>query len=209
MKTRLAILLSILQFISCNSVKNTELVKVPYVQERYLIITADDYGASININEGIKIAANKKAITAISVLTNFNESLSDLKKISETHPEIGIGVHLNITTGKPILKAEEVPSLVNAHGNFYTIEELLPKIKSISLNDLRKELRAQILTLLKYDIRLDHLSDQHGILFLYSPFFDIVTELAKEFNVPVRSPVIASVKYPNVFMNAQMKKRGR
>ena len=47
----------------------------PYAQERYLIITADDFGASRNINEGIKIAADEKAITTISALTNFKESL--------------------------------------------------------------------------------------------------------------------------------------
>ncbi len=182
---------------------------VPYLSERFLIITADDFGASKNINEGIKFAADNKAITSISVLSNFNESLPDLKNISKNHPDIGIGVHLNITTGKPILGAEQVPSLVGANGNFYTIEKLLPEINSISPDDLRKELKAQILALEKYDIRLDFLSDHHGILFFYSPFFDIVTELAKEFDVPVRSPVISSVKYSGLFSNSKMKKRGR
>ena len=182
---------------------------VPYLSERFLIITADDFGASKNINEGIKFAADNKAITSISVLSNFNESLPDLKKISENHPDIGIGVHLNITIGIPILEAEQVPSLVGADGSFYTIKRLLAEFDSISLDDLRKELRAQILALEKYDIRLDFISDHHGILSLYSPFFDIVAELAKEFDVPVRSPVIASVKYPGLFSNSKIKKRGR
>ena len=182
---------------------------VPYLSERFLIITADDFGASKNINEGIKFAADNKAITSISVLSNFNESLPDLKKISVTHPDICIGVHLNITTGKPVPGAEQVPSLVSANGNFYTIEKLLAKINSISVDDLRKELRAQILALEKYDIRLDFLSDHHGILSFYSPFFDIIIELAKEFDVPVRSPVISSVKYPGLFSNSKIRKRGR
>ena len=181
----------------------------PYLSERFLIITADDFGASKNINEGIKFAAENKAITSISVLSNFKESLPDLKKISENHPDIGIGVHLNISTGKPILGVEQVPSLVGANGSFYTIKKLLAKINSISVDDLRKELRAQILALEEYDIRLDHLSDQNGILSLYSPFFNIVTEFAKEFDVPVRSPVIASVKYPGLFSISKIKKRGR
>ena len=112
-----------------------------------------------------------------------------------------------ISAREPILEAEQVPSLVTANGSFYTIEALLPKIKSISVDDLRKELRAQILALAAYDIRLDHLSDQFGILSLYSPFFDIIIELAIEFNVPVRSPIIASVKYPDIYSNTKMKKR--
>ena len=181
----------------------------PYLSERFMIITADDFGASKNINEGIKFAADNKAITSISVLSNFNESLPDLKKISENHPDIDIGVHLNISTGRPILEAEQVPSLVGANGSFYTINKLLAKLNSISFDDLRKELRAQILALEKNDIMLDFLSDHHGILSFYSSFFDIVIELAKEFDVAVRSPVIAGVKYPGVFSNSKMKKRGR
>jgi hypothetical protein len=181
----------------------------PSFQERFLIITADDFGASTNINEGIKIAADKKAITSISVLSNFIASLPYLKNISQNHPWISIGVHLNITTGKPILAAEKIPSLVSADGNFYPIETLLLKIKSVSADDLRKELRAQILALANHDIRLEHLSDQFGILSFYGPFFNIIIELAKEFNVPVRTPLIASVKYPELFRNSQIQKRGR
>jgi len=187
----------------------TELTEAEYFRERFLIITADDFGASNNINEGIKIAAEKKAITSISVLSNFTDSLPDLKNISENNPWISIGVHLNITTGKPILSTEKIPSLVSADGNFYTIEALLSKIKSVSADELRKELRAQILALAYCDIRLEHLSDHFGILSFYSPFFDVVIELAKEFNVPVRTPLIAGIKYPDLFKNSQINKRGR
>ncbi len=185
------------------------MVDIPNSTEKFLIITADDFGASKNINEGIEIAADKKAITAISALTNFSESLQELKQLSENHPDIGIGVHLNIITGKPIIEAEQVSSLVNSSGCFYTIDELLPKIRSISPDDLKRELRAQIIALTNKNIKLDHLSDQDGILSLYSPFFDVIVELAKEFNVPVRTPYIASARYPDLFPNSHLNKRGR
>jgi len=177
--------------------------------ERNLIITADDFGASKNINEGIRIVANNHVITTISALTNFTESISELKKISEDHPKIGIGVHLNIITGKPILEINDIPSLVKKDGDFYTIDEILPKIENISRNELKKELIAQINALIEHEIRIDHLSDQMGILSLYSPFFEIMIELAEQFRVPVRSPVVGSVKNPNVFSHSKMKKRGR
>jgi predicted glycoside hydrolase/deacetylase ChbG (UPF0249 family) len=209
MKTRLILMVCVVLIIACSSVRKTSMVDIPISTERFLIITADDFGASKNINEGIKIVADKKAITAISVLTNFSESLQELKQLSEDHPDIGIGVHLNIITGKPLLEAEQVPSLVNSSGCFYTIDELLPKIKSISPDDLKRELRAQVIALTKNNIKLDHLSDQDGILSLYSPFFDIIVDLAKEFNVPIRTPFIASAKYPDIFPNSHLNKRGR
>jgi predicted glycoside hydrolase/deacetylase ChbG (UPF0249 family) len=201
MKFKTICLFGVFLFSACTSVRKTSTLKVPYDQARFLIVTADDFGASQNINEAIELAADHNAITAISVLANFSESLSDLKRIAEKHPDIGIGVHLNITMGRPILGAEQVPSLVNSAGHFYTINELLIKARTISLDDLRNELRAQIIALKKCNIRLDHLSDQYGILSLYSPFFDIIIELATEFNVPVRTPVTASSKYPDLFKN--------
>jgi predicted glycoside hydrolase/deacetylase ChbG (UPF0249 family) len=206
---RLFILMGFFPIISCSSVRKTSVIDIPYVTERYLIITADDFGASKNINEGIEIAVDQKVITTISVLSNFSEYLPELKQLSEDHPDIGIGVHLNIITGKPLLGAEQVPTLVSSIGSFYTIDELLPVIKKISPDDLTKELRAQILALINDNITLDHLSDQYGILSLYRPFFDVMVKLAKEFNVPVRTPIVSSVKYPDLFPNSNLNRHGR
>ena len=203
---RLFLLIIYFLIISCSSTRKTSSIDYPYNSDRFLIITADDFGASKNINEGIKIAADQKVITAISVLTNFSESLLELKQLSGNYSDISIGVHLNITTGKPVLGAELVPSLISSTGNFYTIEELLPKIKSISLDDVERELRAQIVALTKYNIVFDYLSDHNGILSYYSPFYDIIIELGKEFNVPIRTNNLSCVKYPNLFPNSHSKK---
>ena len=181
----------------------------PYPGDRFLIITADDFGASTNINEGIAIAADKQIITTISVLTNFQESLQLLKNITKKHPSIGIGIHLNITTGKPVLLVSEIPTLVDTKGNFYAVSELLPILRKISLIDLKKELRAQIMVLLDAGIQPDCLSDQNGILSFYSPFFSIVTELASEFQLPVRTPIVAGIKYPEIYPNSRMLAAGK
>jgi predicted glycoside hydrolase/deacetylase ChbG (UPF0249 family) len=176
--------------------------------KQYLIVTADDYGAAININEGIRQAVGKGIITEISVLTNFNESIPGLKVISEGFPNIGIGVHLNITTGKPLTNPELIPTLINKNGNFSPVRSLLPHIGNISPEELKTELKAQVQVLLDNGIQPDHLSDHCGILTLCSPFFNILIDLAREFNLPVRSPVIASLKYPGVFTHAKTKKEG-
>ena len=92
MKIR-SLILSFFVIIGCTTVKNNAIDMQENKSERLLILTADDFGASTNINEGIRFAAEKKAITGISALTNFPESLAELKEISEKHPDIGIGVH--------------------------------------------------------------------------------------------------------------------
>jgi hypothetical protein len=158
----------------------------PYETGRLVIITADDFGASENINREIRLAARAGVITAISAMTNFPDSLAELEAISREYPLVGIGVHLNITTGKPILPPGEVPSLVTKEGNFYTIEDVFPRLKKISATELKNELRAQIEVLQRRGICIDHLSNQHGLLSLYSPFLEIVLQLAEEYQLPVR-----------------------
>lgn len=209
MISRLALIITLVVIFSCSSPEKVKVVNDLTHDKRYLILTADDFGASKSINEGIRLAAEHNAITSISALSNFTESLPELVEISENYQTVGIGIHLNIVTGKPVLKKEDVPSLVNSVGDFYTIEELLPRIKKISLDELRKELRAQIIVLQDHNVKIDHLSDQNGILSFYTPFFEVLIELADEFNIPLRSPMFAGVKYPKVFTNKEMKKRFR
>lgn len=209
MAPRITLLVCIFALFSCSSSKEAVVTSDSEPPERRLILTADDFGASKNINDGIRFAAESNAITAISALTNFRESLPELKEISEINGDIGIGAHLNISTGTPLLSPEEVPSLVDEEGNFFTISEILPRLKKVSLDELRKELRAQLLILHEYEIEIDHLSDQNGILTYYTPFFDVMIELAQEFDLPIRSPLLAGVKYPKIFTNTQMKKRYR
>ena len=203
------VLLSGFFLMACQPIQDTSYPTNDLYPAKCLIITADDYGASENINEGIRLAVENDAITTISVLSNFTKCLPNLKRLSQNNPAIGIGVHLNIITGKPCLEPGKVSSLVRDDGRFYSMSALLDHIYSISVDELKQELRAQILALEKYDIRIDHLSNQCGILSLYDPFFDIIIELAREFEVPIRSPMVASVKYPEVFFNSHMKKRMR
>ncbi len=209
MNTWLLIIFIQLLLIGCTCERNAIAIASPSYKPRMLIITADDFGASKNINDGIEMAANEDAITTISALSNFTASLPALVKISKTHPEIGIGVHLNITTGKPILASSQVPSLVGPDGSFYPLDKLLPVIGRVSTDELRKELRAQVMALAECGIRVDHLSDQYGIISFYGPFYDIMLDLAMEFKVPVRSPEIASIKFPHVFTDSKMYKCGR
>jgi len=176
---------------------------------RKLIITADDFGAALNINEGIRKAAENGSITAISALTNFTESIVDLKELSIKYPGIGIGVHLNIEAGKPVLDPSKIPSLINEEGYFYSLDSILTMISSVSLNEVRLELRAQVNILVENGIRVDHLSDHCGIISLYTPFTQIMKELAVEYDIPVRSPILASMEFPKLFRTSVMKKKGR
>ena len=148
---------------------------------RRLIITADDYGVCEEINSGIRTAARLGSISSISTFTNFAGSLGGLKALSGECPGIGIGVHLNLNTGRPVSEAGRIPSLLDKEGFFYGIKEFILHLPEISEDEVYTEIRAQIEELTSVGIRLEHLSDHYGVLSFHPPFFELRNRLALEY----------------------------
>jgi predicted glycoside hydrolase/deacetylase ChbG (UPF0249 family) len=174
-----------------------------------LIITADDYGVCESVNEGILIAAREGAISNISTFTNYDGTLETLKEIAIELPDLGIGVHLNLNTGRPLSDPADIPSIVNEKGEFYDIEDFVLKLPEISGQEIYTEYRAQITALNDCGIELDHISSHFGVCTLYPPFFKLANQLSLEFGVPVRSPVSAGRKYPDVYRSKVNERLGR
>ena len=93
-------------------------------------VTADDYGYSAERNEGIECTINNGIVNSVSVLVNG----SDLRPLSSlaTSKEIRIGLHLNLTEGKPVTpKLESVGTLLNpTNGEFFTKFNFQEKLDS-------------------------------------------------------------------------------
>ena len=196
-----AILTSLLFLLSsCYTPPTTEL-------PRSVILTADDFGATPGINRGIKAAVEAGVINTVSVMTNFPGAPEAAAELATAHPSVGVGVHLNITSGTPLLSPAEIPTLVGEDGTFFSIADALGRVDSFDLRQLEAELRAQIDALARTGVEIDHLTSQHNLLHLYTPFFEIVVRLAQEYQLPVRSPVPLSVLDPT-FANAPIRRNG-
>ena len=86
-------------------------------QKNRVIINGDDFGMSPGINKAVRQLYQKGRLTSVSILTNMpwsKEALDYTRSADDLHS----GVHLNLTTGRPILPAEKVPALVSAKGEF-------------------------------------------------------------------------------------------
>ncbi|PJN65003.1 hypothetical protein PAEAM_05970 [Paenibacillus sp. GM1FR] len=148
-----------------------------------LIVNADDYGITTRVSEGIIHGMKQGLITDTSALVNsehFEES-------SAMALEAGIttmGVHLNLTFMAPVLDASDVRSIVDEAGNFYRKPNLIPA--SYDPAEVRAELKAQIETLLASGLTLNHLDTHHAVSIKDMVMLDLVMELAREYNVPMR-----------------------
>jgi chitin disaccharide deacetylase len=115
------------------------------MRAKRLIVNADDFGLSRGITDGILRAHSEGIVTSTSLMVNTPASSYALER-SRFAPHLGIGVHLNICEGRPILSPEEVPSLVTADGKFHNPQALIGKLYrcQLSFGELESEFRAQI-----------------------------------------------------------------
>ena len=74
---------------------------------RRLIVNADDYGLSRGVNTGIIEAAETGVVTSASMMVNL-PGFNDAAARAGSRPSLSLGLHLNLTTGKPLTLA---PSL--------------------------------------------------------------------------------------------------
>lgn len=92
-----------------------------------LILNADDFGLSKPTNDAIYELAKLGSLSSTTVMVNMPFA-NDIEKIVALE-KISVGLHFNLTQGKPLLSADRVPSLVNDHGCFFSVKFLKEKIK--------------------------------------------------------------------------------
>jgi chitin disaccharide deacetylase len=137
------------------------------MNERCLIVNADDFGMSRGISDGIMLAHIHGFLTSTSLMTNMPAAEYAVAQVAHV-PALGVGVHLNICDGRPILPPTEVPTLVDANGNFHASHLMVRKLWRwrVSGREIEAEFRAQIRWAKVRGIAPTH-ADSHHHLHLY------------------------------------------
>src|SRR4029453_13433949 len=78
-------------------------------------------------------------------------------------PKLGIGIHLNLTEGKPVLPKERVPTLANPPGEFVGPTEMGRRLLAwkASPRQVEAELRAQISQMKSLGLQPTHADSHH------------------------------------------------
>lgn len=157
---------------------------------KQIIINADDFGFSSGINKGIIKSYKKGLTTSTSIVCNtknFDGDIKELKKLEE----LGKGVHLNLTVGKPISNERDIPTLTNKKGlfekNVYNFIFKLTILR-IKREHIERELEAQIKKAVYKLDDIDHI-DSHQHVHILPQIYPLVLKLAKKYKIPfVRIP---------------------
>jgi hopanoid biosynthesis associated protein HpnK len=158
----------------------------------HLIINADDFGISRGVNRGIVQAHRSGLVTSASLMANL-PSAEDAVTRAAICPNLGIGLHLTLTAGRPLSPPEQVPTLVDTQGHFLILGALLGRLARghVRTDDLRRELGAQITWAQHRGIAPTHL-DSHHHIHIFPTVTRVVVDLAREHAIRwVRTPVEA------------------
>jgi len=107
-----------------------------------LIINADDLGHSLHRDEGIFALFHAGVVTSASVLVN-GEHVREAVRMARSE-RLSIGLHLNLTEGRPCAPVPLISSLVNAQGAFLGKMGLRERAATVNADDVRREIEAQL-----------------------------------------------------------------
>ncbi|MBD1373028.1 ChbG/HpnK family deacetylase [Hazenella sp. IB182357] len=155
---------------------------------KYLIVNADDFGLSTQATKGILESYHSGIVTSTTAIVNGRNSALALQQAAETAPRLGVGLHLNLSYGKPLAVAKKGNHLVNTNGYFYTGNELLSRILNFKRDEIRCELEAQMEHFYaltgKWPTHIDFHQHLSSFSFL---IYEEMRALADRYQLPMRS----------------------
>lgn len=149
-----------------------------------LIVNADDFGFTHDVNAGIVHAHRSGILTSTTLMAN-GDAFEDAVRLARETPSLDIGCHLVLVQGRSLLTGKLFPERV---------QTLLLELTRGRLN-VYAELRAQVEKIIAAGITPTHL-DSHKHTHLAPQVFRAVVRLAHDFHIPyVRLPLDASVPF--------------
>jgi hypothetical protein len=153
--------------------------------ERRLIINADDFGLCESVNKGIVEAHTKGVLTSTTIMANM-PAAQQAVDLAKNLPTLGLGVHLNLTAGKPLCQDNTVKLILDSQGHFALSPGKLALASLITgkvRTAIETELASQIQWLIDKGLKPTHL-DSHKHIHAFLSIFPIVCRLAKRFSIP-------------------------
>ena len=152
--------------------------------EKQVIINGDDFGLRDEVNDAIVKAHTGGVLTSASIIANM-PAAEKAVKLAKDLPDLGIGVHLNLSKGKPLSEKPVIKCLVDDAGQFCLSKSKLAFLPLLSQRirfAIETELNAQIQWIIDSGIKPVHL-DSHYHIHFYPGLFSIVCRLASRFQI--------------------------
>lgn len=155
--------------------------------EKLLIVNADDFGITEGATDAIIECHRAGSVTSTTLMTNMPAAQYAAER-SKEHPRLGVGLHFNLTLGRPLARASQ-SSVVNRQGVFFNRRDLSLRTIAVRLraSDIREELEAQYCSMRALGLVPTHF-DSHQHVHAIPGIFQVVAAFAAEKALPMRMP---------------------
>ena len=160
------------------------------MQPPRIIFTADDFGLCEEVNEAVEQGHRNGVLSAASLMIGA-PAAADAVARARRLPRLGVGLHLTLVQGEPVLPAAAVPVLVKDDGTFH--DNLVGAgvrwfFSPGARRQLKAEIRAQFEAFQATGLPLDHVN-AHNHMHLHPTVLGLIIGAAREFDIPaVRLP---------------------
>lgn len=155
-----------------------------------LIVTADDFGRDIAVNEAVERAFRDGVLTSASLMVTA-PAAGDAVARAHRLPGLHVGLHLTLVDGAPALPRSQAGALAGADGRFDE-NEIRAGIRFFLRPGMRRrlaaEIRAQFEAFRATGLKLDHV-DGHKHVHLHPTIGRLLVEIGRDYGVrAVRLP---------------------
>jgi len=154
------------------------------MKQKTLIINADDCNLTSQVTEAILKAHENGVVTSTTFLINLPAGPDVVQELL-ARKKLGIGLHLNVTLGKPVAKPGLVKSLLQKDGRFKKKDQYSEK-KLPPVSEITEEFKAQLQKFIKTFKRLPTHVDVHHHMHDFRPFLEALAVIAGKHDLPVR-----------------------
>ncbi len=160
---------------------------------KYLIVNADDFNLTRGVSKAILYAARLGVVSSTSVFINSNSvhHIAELRKI----PSLGVGLHFNITLGRPVSSPSNIRTLITRRGTFKPLSSY--RFNNISKNEIFIELEAQIKKFITMFRCLPTHIDTHHHVHFYKNIYTVLSEAALCYKIPIRRRYFKKTTFGN------------
>jgi hopanoid biosynthesis associated protein HpnK len=160
-------------------------------KDKKLIITADDFGLSLPVNEAVESAHRTGVLSAASLMVGA-PAMDDAVERARKLPTLGVGLHVTLLNGRPVLPREKVPGLVGSQGRFPD-DPIRLGVTLYASSELRRQANAEIEAQFERfgatGIVMDHING-HQHFHLHPVVLEAIARLAPRFgHPPLRLPL--------------------
>jgi len=150
-----------------------------------LMVTAEDFGLTKGINYGVYDACAEGIVTCVSLLMNTKLTTHALELIKPL--DIGIGLSLNVTHGKPTSDSKTLMEYGFLKPDHELTDEVLEAIES--------EYESQILKAIEMEIEIRFLTSYNNYHLKHEAVYKKLQNLGKKYSLPIRG----EYEYSDIF----------